>query len=172
MKLIVPVILALGLFTPTIFADGVKNYKNFSIGIQVDYPRDWSYSESKGYPFVFFLPSNDSQPNTAPIDQKVYLLMARDTTISSGDIPPEKYLKYAMMQLQNRKAILGLANRTLLAGEAAYQLFYTNKNGNKGELFVVVHNDSPYTISFVAPSNKFSQYLPVIQNIISSLKFI
>jgi hypothetical protein len=172
MKYIFPVVISLALIlsSPAFGYSNNNNYKSDSIGIQVDYPNNWSYTESKDFSFVYFIPSNESQPNAAPPFQKVYLLIGHDTTVNDKNISLENYLDYAKTQLQSRNVTFGEANKTLLAGEPGYKILYTNQNGNKGEIFVVTHNGKPYLISYVAVPYKFDQYLPVIKSIISSLK--
>jgi hypothetical protein len=173
MKSMLTVVISLALlFSASAFGSDNNNiYKSDSIGIQVDYPNNWSYTESRDFSFVYFVPSNESQPNTAPPFQKVYLLLGHDTTINDKNISLEKYLEYAKTQLQSRNVTFGQANKTLLASKPGYHLFYTNQNGNKGELSVVIQDCKPYLISYVAVPDKFDQYLPVVNSIISSFKF-
>jgi hypothetical protein len=173
MKSMLTVVISLALLfsAPAFGSDNNTIYKSDSIGIQVDYPNNWSYTESRDFSFVYFVPSNESQPNISPSFQKVYLLLGHDTTINDKNISLGKYLEYAKTQLQSRNVTFGQANKTLLASKPGYHLFYTNQNGNKGELFVVTQDGKPYLISYVAVPDKFDQYLPVINSIISSLKF-
>lgn len=155
---------------PSVFKPNNNNYRSDSIGIQIDYPNNWYYTEGEGS-IVYFIPKNESQSNLAPQFQKLYLLIAHDTTVNDKSISIKNYLEYSKKQLQNRNVAFDQANKTTLAGEPGYKIFFTNPNGNKGEIFIVTHKGKPYLISYVAIPEKFDQYLPVINDIVSSLKF-
>ena len=164
----------------SLFVSGVSfgqeflNYKNYSEGIQIAYPANWMYSEGKQPlpPSVFFAPENESNLEKPPTEQAVYLLVAHDTSTAYSNISLESYLGHSIRQLQERSVSVNTINKTILAGIPAYQLFFTNPNGNKVELVITVHNGSPYAISYNSTPDKYSIYLSTVQIMLSTLKFI
>lgn len=174
-KVIIPVCFGLSLFIPSLsFGSEFLNYKNYSTGIQIAYPANWMYTEGKQPlpPSVFFVPVNESKLDKPPAEQAVYLLVAHDTSPDYNNISLESYLEHSKRQLEERSVGVNMTNKTVLAGVPAYQLFFTNTNGNRVELLVAVHNGSPYAISYTSTPDKFDKYLPTVQKMISSLKFI
>lgn len=123
-------------------------------------------------PFVIFLPSNETKLDRSGTEQEGGLILARDTSVVYKNVQLESYLEYAKIQFQKRNVTWDEPSKTTLAGYPAYQIHYTNPNGLQGMLFAVVKDGDPYIISYLGLGNKFDQYLPVVQKMISTLKFI
>jgi len=162
------------LLPSTSFGQEFLFYKNFSEGIQIAYPANWIYSEGKLPlpPSVFFVPENESNLEKPPTEQAVFLLVAHDTTTAYSNIPLNSYLDHSLRQLHERSVSVNMTNKTVLAGDPAYQLFFTNPNGNRVELVITVHNGSPYAISYNSSPDKYDLYLPTVQKMLSTFKFI
>jgi hypothetical protein len=174
-ELILSVCLCFSLIIPSIsFGLAFQNYKNFSEGIQISYPSNWIYSEGKQPlpPSVFFVPENESNLEKPQIEQTVFLLVAHDTRGGYSNIPLDSYLERSLTQLHERSVNVNMTNKTVIAGIPAYQLFFTNPNGNRVELTITVHNGSPYAISYNSSPDKYDLYLPTVQKMLSTLKFI
>lgn len=72
-KLIIPVCIGLSLSIPGLsFGQQFLNYKNYSVGIQIDYPNGWMYTEGKQpLPPSVFSPSN--LINQRPLKISIFL---------------------------------------------------------------------------------------------------
>lgn len=173
LRLLLPICFSLLLSSVGVsFGQQFLNYNSANIGIQIDYPSNWVYTESSVSPYVIFLPSNETKLDRSATDEEGGLILARDTTVVYKNVQLESYLEYAKMQFQKRNVTWDEPSKIILAGYPAYQIRFNNPNGMQGILFAVVKDGDPYVISYLGFSNKFDQYLPVMQKMISTLKFI
>jgi len=135
-------LLSIGI-TGKAFGQQFLNYKSDTIGVQIQYPNNWNYTD--------FL----------------------DTSVIHENIPLESYLQYVKGRLENRSDFIynSEPNKTELGGLPAYSMEFINSRGMPGLLFALVDNGKPYAISYVATQDKIYQYLPTVVKMLATLKF-
>ena len=93
------VLLSIGIASVS-FGQQFLNYKSNTIGVQIDYPDKWVYTDF--LEIVFFIPSNESKLNKEVTEQEVLFIIAQDTSVISQNITLESYVQYVKGRLENR----------------------------------------------------------------------
>jgi hypothetical protein len=190
--LIVFGILFLLSFSITVFAgnDSVEN-QYFTINI----PDNWTYIEYSHTPqsqttgfgpgnqiwltpseFSDILLSPDSETYSKKIeDGGVIAVFAQDTNYRLKNAPLESYVKYQIdnygisnitsqqyTTLGNEKSVRIYANETAFYGD----------NNTKIALYVVMHDEQPYAISYIANAKNYEKYLPEFEQMVKSFRFV
>ena len=70
------VLLSIGIASVS-FGQQFLNYKSNTIGVQIDYPDKWVYTDF--LEIVFFIPSNESKLDKVVTEQEVLFIIAQDT---------------------------------------------------------------------------------------------
>ena len=163
-------LLSIGI-TGKAFGQQFLNYKSDTIGVQIQYPNNWNYTDF--LEIVFFIPSNESKLDKVVTEQEVLFIIAHDTSVINENIPLESYLQYVKGRLENRSDFIynSEPNKTEFGGLPAYSMEFINSRGMPGLLFALVDNGKPYAISYVATQDKIYQYLPNVVKMLATLKF-
>ena len=152
------------------FGQQFLNYKSDTIGVQIQHPDSWNYTDF--LEIVFFIPSNESKLDKVVTEQQVLFIIAHDTSVIQN-IHLESYLQYVKGRLENRSDFIynSEPNKTELGGLPAYSMEFINSRGMPGLLFALVDNGKPYAISYVATQDKIYHYLPIVAKMLTTLKF-
>ena len=78
------------------FGQQFLNYKSDTIGVQVQHPDNWNYTDF--LEIVFFVPSNESKVDKVVTEQQVLFIIAHDTSVIQN-IPLESYMQYVKGRL-------------------------------------------------------------------------
>jgi len=162
-------LLSIGITGKT-FSQQFLNYKSDTIGVQIQYPDKWNYTDF--LEIVFFIPGNESNLDKAVTEQEVLFIIAHDTSVIQN-IPLESYMQYVKGRLENRSDFIYSSepNKTELGGLPAYSMEFINSRGMPGLLIALVDNGKPYAISYVATQDKIYQYLPTVVKMLATLRF-
>jgi hypothetical protein len=154
----------------------LQNYKSEFIGIQIDFPSSWMYTDSKEFPYVSFIPGNESKLDQLPRFHDVYLTVSKDWAVKYKNIPLNSYLEFTKSQipLNSSYAEVGDPKRIMLNnGSAGYAMIIKSDVEKKQALIIaIVNNGTAYQIVYKTSISKYGQYLPAVLKVISSLKFI
>jgi hypothetical protein len=126
------VLLSIGIASVT-FGQQFLNYKSDTIGVQIDYPDNWVYSDS--FDSVYFIPSNESKLDKGVSEQEVLLLVTHDASVNYKNIPLESYLQYIKREFENRSRFIYSSpqpDKTDVGGLPAYSMEFVNMNGMHG----------------------------------------
>jgi hypothetical protein len=164
------VLLSIGIASVS-FGQQFLNYKSNTIGVQIDYPDEWVYTDF--LEIVFFVPSNESKLDRVVTEQEVLFIIAQDTSVISQNITVESYIQYVKGRLENRSDFVSNSEpqKTELGDLPAYSMEFINSRGMPGLLFALVNNGKPYAISYVATDDKIYQYLPTVVKMLATMKF-
>ena len=91
-------LLSIGITGKT-FSQQFLNYKSDTIGVQIQYPDKWNYTDF--LEIVFFIPGNESKLDKVVTEQEVLFIIAHDTSVIQN-IPLESYMQYVKGRLENR----------------------------------------------------------------------
>jgi len=86
--------------TEKTFGQQFLNYKSDTIGVQIQHPNDWNYTDF--LEIVFFIPSNESKLDKVITEQEVLFIIAHDISVIHENIPLESYLQNVKGSLENR----------------------------------------------------------------------
>ena len=148
-----------------ITVDQFVTYDNSTLGIKIDYPKDWTVIDQFG--LGFFSPKeNDSDTFREGLlvskgphgNQSIDKLAAGVLAIYNSSLPSFKLIESKGLTFH---------------GNPAQNLIYTFNPGN-GTIKVLesgaTENNSIYIFQYRAQENKFNSYLPTIQRMIDSFK--
>jgi YVTN family beta-propeller protein len=139
-----------------------SQYENTILGISMQHPSDWMIEENDE--IIKFYAPDYSVANT-------YL------SVYVYDIPANtrpQDIRSSEESLQDFK-LIGSSNTTMLGGGQAHMILYTFTSGRdeyEGKMIFTVYEGKVYQIKFFSMSNKFDNYLPIVQKMIESFKII
>lgn len=155
-----------------------EKYINFNYDIEIMYPLNWerveSYDSPEGISIVQFLSPKENDNDQFQENLNIELV----DTSSTPNTTPNEYIEqtsqYFKDKLPNYKVIESAS--TLLQGNPAYKLVkkFTSpidQEETQNLEIVTIIDDKLYKISYNAKANKYDQYLPAIQKMMTSLKF-
>ena len=183
-------IFLLSFYVNAVFAGGNDSIANPYFSLK---PDNWTYIEYSHTPeatttgfgpgnsiwltpseFSDILLSLDFEKYSKKIeDGGVIAVFAQDTDYRIKNAPLESYVKY---QIDNF-GILNITSQeyTTVGNEKAIRLDANELanfgNNTKGALYVVMHDEQPYAISFIGNEKNYEKYLPEFEQMVKSLRF-
>ena len=155
-----------------------EKYIDLNHNIEIMYPLNWdrveSYNSPEGISIVQFLSPKENDNDQFQENINIELI----DTSSLPNINPKTYIErdiqYFKDKRPNSKVIE--SSSTLLQGNPAYRLLekFTStidQEEQQNLKIATIIDDKLYTISYNAKANKYDQYLPTIQKMITSIKF-
>jgi len=184
-------IFLLSFYVNAVFAGGNDSIANPYFSLK---PDNWTYIEYSHTPeatttgfgpgnsiwltpseFSDILLSLDFEKYSKKIeDGGVIAVFAQDTDYRIKNAPLESYVKY---QIDNF-GILNITSQeyTTVGNEKAIRLDANELanfgNNTKGALYVVMHDEQPYAISFIGNEKNYEKYLPEFEQMVKSLRFV
>lgn len=150
-----------------------KTYQNEANGFSLEYPADWSLKENpaQGYIAGIIAPKESSSDT-----YQENLLIKAISTASQPNITLQELTDSWENQTTKAESSLVIVDRqdVNLGGEQAKSLTYTFTNqgdNGKGMAQITLKNNKAYIFQFNALKKDFDQFLPLIENILSSVKF-
>jgi PsbP-like protein len=154
----------------------VVNNTDFSI----DIPDNWAYEQGI-FPVVALTPSefgvllvNHSKPlNETMKDEGAFASFELERNFPIKNAGFDVYVKYKIDR-QDGMNVTSRQNVTL-DNEAAVKIHgdgIKSFNGTKFAEYMLMHNEQPYFIAYMANVNDFEKYLPEFEQIVNSLKFV
>ena len=151
------------------------------IGFDMEYPSDWSFTESEippnatAYSVVNFVPPISADPNLGTN------LQVGIENFEVGQTPSlDQYARSSINAYRNSYANFSLDSvrtNTTMSGMPAYEIVFTDdsaeatrKSIDKG--FIDEANNRAYYLIFNADNSKYDQFLPMIQNAFDSFNFV
>ena len=155
----------------------------------IDVPDNWSYTETperplehvlgvSSYSSVALVPAKfaelliQNKGDIATGNGTAAILFAEDSDYTIKNAPPELYVKYRM----NKDESLNVTSRqdTTVGKEMAVRIEGI-KNDTAGNIkllqYLIVHNNEPYIIRYIASPNDFERYLPDFELMVKSFVF-
>ena len=154
----------------------VVNNTDFSI----DIPDNWAYEEGI-FPVVALTPSefgillvNHSKPlNETMKDEGAFASFEQERNFPIKNAGFDVYVKYKIDR-QDGMNVTSRENVTL-DNEAAVKILgdgIKSFSGTKFAEYMLMHNEQPYFIAYMANAKDFEKYLPEFEQIVKSLKFV
>lgn len=157
------------------------SYSNPIYGFDLEYPSDWSFTESEippnatAYSIVNFVPPISADPNLG-----TNLLIGIEN-FEVGQTPSlDQYARSSINAYRNSYANFSLDSvRTniTMSGMPAYEIVFTDdsveatrKSIDKG--FIDEANNRAYYLIFNADNSKYDQFLPTIQDVFDSFNLV
>lgn len=147
-----------------------STYKNNAMGIQINYPSDWSRQE--GTLVIVFLSPRES---VSDLFQENLNIVKQD--LSAQPMTLDEYIDIIIENLTQFLVDFNLisSSQTTLDGYSAQELHYTGTlEGRtlKWKLVVTIKDNNSYELTYSAAVDKFSDYLGTIEKMINSFEFI
>lgn len=157
------------------------SYSNPIYGFDLEYPSDWSFTESEippnatAYSIVNFVPPISADPNLG-----TNLLIGIEN-FEVGQTPSlDQYARSSINAYRNSYANFSLDSvrtNTTMSGMPAYEIVFTDdsaeatrKSIDKG--FIDEANNRAYYLIFNADNSKYDQFLPTIQDVFDSFNLV
>jgi hypothetical protein len=164
-----------------------EKFRGLPFSIEV--PNNWSYTESpetplehalglSSYSSVVFVPAKladlliQDKGDIAIGNGTAAILFAEDSDYTVKNAPPELYIKFRM----NKDDSINVTSQqdTIVGKEKAVRIEGT-KNDTAGPLklleYLLIHNNEPYIIRYIASTNDFQKYLPEFELMVKSFTF-
>jgi hypothetical protein len=166
--LIIATLLCLGgCHKPTL--EGYQLFRSTPLGFSVEYPETWSKAADNAEGTVAF-----KTPTEGLSDQwnEVFAVQT-----FKPDMEYEAYLKGYVADLETRKGYkIVTETETTLGGEKAYQIVYELSDEEEGSLRFLqrfaLHKDKVYVVSFIGQFESYSYFLPFVDKMLGTFKFI
>jgi hypothetical protein len=156
-------------------------YSNPIYGFDLEYPADWSFTESEtspnatAYSIVNFVPPISADPNLETN------LMVGVENFEVGQTPSlDQYVRSSVDAYRNSNANFSLDSvrtNTTLSGIPAYEIVFTDnsadvtrKSIDKG--FIDEANNRAYYLIFNADNSTYDQFLPKIQTVFDTFNLV
>jgi hypothetical protein len=157
-----------------------RTYENPAYGIQIQYPSTWiiyagdMFSDDDAIDIVSFLgPVKSDTKAHAP---SLYISIVNPPSPPDLNLNLNEYLTRITndynAKLKEFKVIESNTN-SILAGKPAYKLIFTDEEDEiyyKTMDIGTIIGDKVYLLSYVAQREHYSDYLPIVQKMINSLK--
>ena len=154
----------------------VVNNTDFSI----DIPDNWAYEQGI-FPVVALTPSefgillvNHSKPlNETMKDEGAFASFEQERNFPIKNAGFDAYVQYKIDR-QDGMNVTSRQNVTL-DNEAAVKILgdgIKSFSGTKFAEYMLMHNEQPYFIAYMANAKDFEKYLPEFEEIVKSLKFV
>ena len=155
----------------------------------IEVPNTWSYTESpetplehalgiSSYSSVVLVPAKladlliQDKGDIEMVNGTAAILFAEDSDYTVRNAPPELYVKFRM----NKDDFLNVTSQqdTMVGKEKAVRIEGT-KYYTAGPLklleYLLIHNNEPYIIRYMASTNDFEKYLPEFELMVKSFTF-
>ena len=153
-----------------------STYKNITYGIEIQYPSTWNVNESLGnngrnINIVKFVSSLPGSPT---------LVVSRDHVSPNETVDLYNYLAEVIQDLATRDDLPGFTliltdiKNTKLAGNAGYELLYSNRDPSSDNVLLnyeigTIIGDKIYYVTYTATESQYSTYKPIINQMVDSL---
>jgi eukaryotic-like serine/threonine-protein kinase len=153
-------------------ASNFLTYQNPTYGIKIQYPSDWTASQTGLRDYTNIIAFYSPLQNLTAIPEQLLLSMthySQSVTLNDYSELVNATLKQPGIQIVEAKQI------TLTSGNPAHSVVFIPPPSNvpfKPEIMLVwtVKGNNIYTLSFNGDAAKYSLYLPIIQKMISSFE--
>ena len=165
----------------------VEKFRGLPFSIEV--PDSWTYTETpespiehllgvSSYSSVVLVPAKfaelliQDKGDIGMGNGTAAILFAEDSDYTVKNAPPELYLKFRM----NKDDSLNVTSRqdTMVGKEKAVRIEGI-KNDTSGNIrlleYLIMHNNEPYIIRYIASMNDFERYLPDFELMVKSFMF-
>jgi len=165
----------------------VEKFRGLPFSIEV--PDSWSYTETpepplehvlgvSSYSSVVLVPAKfaelliQDRGDIGMGNGTAAILFAEDSDYTVKNAPPELYVKFRM----NKDDSLNVTSRqdTMVGKEKAVRIEGI-KNDTSGNIrlleYLIIHNNEPYIIRYIASMNDFERYLPDFELMVKSFMF-
>jgi len=168
-------------------AYSVEKFRGLPFSIEV--PDSWTYTETpeppiehllgvSSYSSVVLVPAKfaelliQDKGDIGIGNATAAIVFAEDSDYTVKNAPPDLYVKFRM----NKDDSLNVTSRqdTTVGKEKAVRI-EGSKNDISGNVrlleYLIVHNDEPYIIRYIASTNDFERYLPDFELMVKSFMF-
>ena len=168
-------------------AYSLEKFRGLRFSIEV--PDSWSYTETpepplehvlgvSSYSSVVLVPAKfaelliQDRGDIGMGNGTAAILFAEDSDYTVKNAPPELYVKFRM----NKDDSLNVTSRqdTMVGKEKAVRIEGI-KNDTSGNIrlleYLIIHNNEPYIIRYIASMNDFERYLPDFELMVKSFMF-
>ena len=168
-------------------AYSLEKFRGLPFSIEV--PDSWSYTETpepplehvlgvSSYSSVVLVPAKfaelliQDRGDIGMGNGTAAILFAEDSDYTVKNAPPELYVKFRM----NKDDSLNVTSRqdTMVGKEKAVRIEGI-KNDTSGNIrlleYLIIHNNEPYIIRYIASMNDFERYLPDFELMVKSFMF-
>jgi len=168
-------------------AYSLEKFRGLLFSIEV--PDSWSYTETpepplehvlgvSSYSSVVLVPAKfaelliQDRGDIGMGNGTAAILFAEDSDYTVKNAPPELYVKFRM----NKDDSLNVTSRqdTMVGKEKAVRIEGI-KNDTSGNIrlleYLIIHNNEPYIIRYIASMNDFERYLPDFELMVKSFMF-
>jgi len=147
-------------------------YENPTHGIRIKYPKDWTMQEGfMGTVVVFLSPKADA----SDVFQENLNVGVED--LSGVSITLDEYTELTIDQMGQFITDFTVieSGKTTLAGNPAYKIVYTGSQAQysiKWMQIWAIKDDKAYLITYTAETDSFSDFLEIVEAMISSFEFM
>lgn len=191
-KLIIPLIIGIGiifLFSTPGCIYGQKNATTPYFSVEV--PNGWVYRENflindgiilTPNEFANFLIADNSSASLLNVIQHgIVVELGPDPDFHKKNASLERYVKYFLSFAQNYDPTYENAT---IGGETAIKILINGTDAGKNSplknitdninsiSYLVMHQDEPYYLYYIANANDYNKYLPYYEQIVKTFKFI
>lgn len=185
------IIFLLSLSVTGVFAGGTDTVANLYFSIKI--PDSWTYKQSSfkpqsevtGYGLGNYIQITPSEFRDLLLSDRIETFMekiedgaatavfSQDTDYPIKNAPLESYVKYEIDKLSNRN--ITSQKYTIVGKEKAVRIdanesdYYGN---NPAAIYLVMHDEQPYYIAYVANPKSYEKYLPEFEQILKSFTFV
>jgi len=165
----------------------VEKFRGFPFSIEV--PDSWTYTETpeppiehllgvSSYSSVVLVPAKfaelliQDKGDIGMGNGTAAIVFAEDSDYTVKNAPPDLYVKFRM----NKDDSLNVTSRqdTMVGKEKAVRIEGI-KNDTSGNIrlleYLIIHNNEPYIIRYIASMNDFERYLPDFELMVKSFMF-
>jgi hypothetical protein len=153
-------------------ADNMVTFDDRSLGLAIKYPNNWERSKT-GQDQVTFIAPRESNSPSFPAG-----LGIKSHNISSGDSTLDSIAKEIITDLEQdtRDFTLLSSSQSKLNNLDSYEISFTATDDNDAKRtamqIVIKPENLVYVITYKAYPEKYESYLPIIQSMLDSLKFM
>jgi PsbP-like protein len=153
-------------------ADNMVTFEDRSLGLAIKYPNNWERSKT-GQDQVTFIAPRESNSPSFPAG-----LGIKSHNISSGDSTLGSIAKEIITDLEQdtRDFTLLSSSQSKLNNLDSYEISFTATDDNDAKRtamqIVIKPENLVYVITYKAYPEKYESYLPIIQSMLDSLKFM
>ena len=168
-------------------AYSLEKFRGLPFSIEV--PDSWSYTETpepplehvlgvSSYSSVVLVPAKfaelliQDKGDIGMGNGTAAIVFAEDSDYTVKNAPPDLYVKFRM----NKDDSLNVTSRqdTMVGKEKAVRI-EGSKNDTSGNIklleYLIIHNNEPYIIRYIASMNDFERYLPDFELMVKSFMF-
>ena len=153
-------------------ADNMVTFDDRSLGLAIKYPNNWERSKT-GQDQVTFIAPRESNSPSFPAG-----LGIKSHNISSGDSTLDSIAKEIITDLEQdtRDFTLLSSSQSKLNNLDSYEISFIATDDNDAKRtamqIVIKPENLVYVITYKAYPEKYESYLPIIQSMLDSLKFM